>query len=56
VYAHALLNPVLCFIAAGSDKVEVKDQQIHTETIETKDQQVHVGSMALQQGMYATVH
>ena len=52
VYAHASLNPVLCFTVAGSDKVEVKDQQIQTETIETEDQQVQVGSMAL--GMYAT--
>ena len=50
-----ILNPsTLHFIAAGSE-VEVKDQQIQTETIKTKDHYVQVESMALQQGMYATV-
>lgn len=33
--------------------MEAKDQQIQTETIETEDQHVQVGSMALQQGVYA---
>ena len=42
------------FIVAGS-AVEVKDQQIQTETAETGDQHVQVGSVELQQGMYATL-
>ena len=42
------------FIAAGMDKVEVKNQQIQTEITKTVEQHVQAGSTAKQQGVYAT--
>ena len=42
------------FIAAGMDKIEVKNQQIQTEIVKTVEQHVQVGSMAEQQGVYTT--
>ena len=39
------------FIAAGMDKIEVKNQQIQTKIVE---QHVQVGSTAKQQGVYTT--
>ena len=47
--------PSVCFIAAGMDKMEVKNQQIQTEIVKTVEQHVQVGSTAQQQGMYAPV-
>ena len=46
-----LREPSVCFIAAGMDKIEVKNQQIQTKTVE---QHVQVGSTAKQQGVYTT--
>ena len=42
------------FIAAGMDKIEVKNQQIQTEIVKTVEQHVQVGSTAEQQGVYTT--
>ena len=39
-------------IAAGMNKMEVKNQQIQTEIVKTVEQHVQVGSTAEQQGMY----
>jgi len=36
--------------AVDSSKVEMKHEQIETETIQTRDQYVQAGSTALQQG------
>ena len=41
------------FIAAGMDKVEVKNQQIRTEITKTVEQHVQAGSTAKQQGVYS---
>lgn len=41
----------LCFIAIGSDKVEMKDQLIHRENIETEDQHMEAGTTTKQQGI-----
>ena len=46
----------VCFIVAGMDKMEVKDQQIQTEVVETVEQHVQAGSTAQQQGVYAILH
>ena len=58
-YSHATLVSFtltcFCFIAAGMDKMEVKNQQIQTEVVKTVEQHVQVGSTAEQRGMYATV-
>ena len=42
------------FVAAGMDKMEVKNQQIQTEIVKTVEQHVQVGSTAEQQGVYKT--
>ena len=46
--------PSVCFIAAGMNKMEVKNQQIQTEIVKTVEQQVQAGSTAKQQGVYTT--
>ena len=38
--------PSVCFIAAGMDKMEVKNQQIQTEIVKTVEQHVQAGSTA----------
>ena len=43
--------PSVCFIAAGMNKMEVKNQQIQIEIVKTVEQDVQVGSTAEQQGM-----
>ena len=45
--------PSVCFIAAGMDKIEVKNQQIQTEIVKTVEQHVQAGSTAKQQGVYS---
>ena len=47
-------HPVFVFIAAGMNKMEVKNQQVQTEIVQTVEQHVQVGSTAKQQGVYAT--
>ena len=47
-------TPSVCFIAAGMNKMEVKNQEIQTETVKTVEQHVQVGSTAEQQGVYTT--
>ena len=42
----------VCFTVAGSDRVEVKDQQMQTEIIQTEHKNVQVGSTTKQQGVY----
>ena len=42
-----------CFIVAGMDKMEVKNQQIQTEIVKTVEQHVQAGSTAKQQGVYS---
>ena len=46
--------PSVCFIAAGMDKMEVKNQQIQTEIVKTVEQHVQAGSTTKQQGVYTT--
>ena len=43
--------PSVCFIAAGMNKMEVKNQQIQTEIVKTVEQHVQAGSTAKQQGV-----
>ena len=43
------------FTLAGLDKMEVKNEQIQTESVKTVNQHVQVGSTAQQQGMYTYV-
>ena len=43
--------PGVCFVAAGMDKMEVKNQQIQTEIVKTVEQHVQTGSTAKQQGV-----
>jgi len=50
-----LTTCTLHFIAAGSAKVEVNDQEIQTEIVETEHKSVQVGSTTKQQGAYATL-
>jgi len=50
-----LTTCTLRFVAAGSAKVEVNDQQIQTEIVETEHKNVQVGSTTKQQGVYTTV-
>ena len=45
-----------CFAAAGFDTVEMKDQQIQTETVEPVKPHVQAGSTTEPQGVYTTVH
>ena len=42
------------FIAAGMNKMEVKNQQIQTEVVKTLEQHIQAGGMAEQQGVYKT--
>ena len=44
----------VCFIAAGMNKMEVKNQQIQTEVAKTVEQHVQAGSTAEQQSVYKT--
>ena len=46
--------PSVCFIAAGMDKMEVKNQEIQTEVVKTVEQHVQAGNTAEQQGVYTT--
>ena len=46
--------PSVCFIAAGMNKIEVKNQQIQTEIVKTVEQHVQAGGTAEQQGVYKT--
>ena len=43
--------PSVCFVAAGMNKMEVKNQQIQTEIVKTVEQHVQAGSTAKQQGV-----
>ena len=43
---------ILLFNTAGTNKVEVRDQQIQTEIVEMDHHHVQAGSKALQQGVY----
>ena len=45
----------VCFTAAGFDNVEMKDQQIQTETVEPVKPHVHEESTTEPQGVYTTV-
>ena len=49
---HSTDSCTVCFTVAGSDRVEVKDQQMQTEIIETEHKDVQVGSTTKQQGAY----
>ena len=42
------------FIAAGMNKMEVKNQQSQTEIVKTVEQNVQAGSTSKQQGVYTT--
>ena len=47
-------KPSVCFIAAGMDKIVMKDQQVQTEFAKTVEQHVQTGSTSKQQGVYTT--
>ena len=44
------------FTAAGSDKVEVKDQKVQTEAVEIRDQHVQADTTDLEQGTGMLTH
>ena len=46
--------PSVCFIAAGMNKMEVKNQEIQTEVVKTVEQHVQAGSTAKQQGVHTS--
>ena len=45
------LYEIHMFTAAIPDKLEMKDQNMQTETVESKDQQVQTETRAQEQGM-----
>ena len=46
----------VCFTVADFHTVEMKDQQIQTETVEPVKPHVQAGSTTEPQGVYTTVH